>query len=257
MTNKTFGADELNVDATYVFSAWVKAPADHDDVHIQFKYRADGQWYYPEGDAKVSYTGGGAWQHLEARIDLSPIARLEVLNPVTRNVGSRAIPAYWDDLQLSVEQAPATAYDLQVAKDAAFNMLVTDEAGLSETSHADTLSQYETTYWWRVRATNAGGTGYWSAARPMTTEEAPPRRYYVKDHLGSVRAVVDATGDVKETRDDDPVRAAHGPRHDDGDAGARGLHRPRAGYADAAALRGGALLPERLRAVDDDRSHPR
>ena len=57
---------------------------------------------------------------------------------------------------------------------------------------------------------------YWSAARPMATTEAPSRRYYVKDHLGSVRAVVDATGAVQETRDDDPVRAAHGPQRDDG-----------------------------------------
>jgi len=37
--------------------------------------------------------------------------------------------------------------------------------------------------------------------RPITTREASPRRYYVKDHLGSIRAVVDATGEVQETYD--------------------------------------------------------
>jgi RHS repeat-associated protein len=116
-------------------------------------------------------------------------------------VGTRAIPAYWDDLQLSVETTPAASYDLQVAEDAAFDALVTDVSGITTTSYVDTLSRYETEYWWRVRAHNASGTGPWSAVRPITTRDAPPRRYYIKDHLGSVRVVVDATGEVKETRD--------------------------------------------------------
>lgn len=34
--------------------------------------------------------------------------------------------------------------------------------------------------------------------------DAPPRRYYVKDHLGLVRAVVDATCGVKEGRNNGP-----------------------------------------------------
>jgi len=47
-----------------------------------------------------------------------------------------------------------------------------------------------TAYFWRVRGRNAAGTGSWSEDRFTTTDRAP-RRYYIKDHLGSIRAVVD------------------------------------------------------------------
>jgi len=63
-----------------------------------------------------------------------------------------------------------------------------------------------TAYDWRVRGTNAGGTGTWTRGVFTTTDRAP-RRYYVKDHLGSIRAVVDPdapgteTDKVAETRD--------------------------------------------------------
>lgn len=187
MTNKSFQADQLDPDATYVFSAWVKAPADHDDVHIQFKYKSGGQWTSAGGAAKMSYTGGGAWQRLEVQLDLSGISGLEVLNPVTRNVGDRAIAAYWDDVQLSVEQGPASGYDVQVAKDAAFDSLVTDATGLTQASRADTLIRYAEDYYWRVRASNSGGTGPWSAGRPLTTREAPRRIPTSKNALYFVR----------------------------------------------------------------------
>jgi len=63
-----------------------------------------------------------------------------------------------------------------------------------------------TEYHWRVRGTNAGGPGTWTRGVFTTTDRAA-RRYYVKDHLGSIRAVVDpdapGTGAEKvvETRD--------------------------------------------------------
>jgi len=62
----------------------------------------------------------------------------------------------------------ATSYRIQVATDAGFVTVVVDQAGLTSTSYAPTLSGL-TTYWWKVNANNAGGTSAYSTARSFTT----------------------------------------------------------------------------------------
>jgi len=55
------------------------------------------------------------------------------------------------------------SYHVQVATDAEFAALVADESRLSETRLALGTPTPDATYYWRVRTTNAGGTGDWSA----------------------------------------------------------------------------------------------
>jgi hypothetical protein len=55
------------------------------------------------------------------------------------------------------------SYHVQVATDAEFTALVADESGLTQTRHTLSTLMPDATYHWRVRTTNAGGTGDWSA----------------------------------------------------------------------------------------------
>ncbi|MEM1268510.1 MAG: RHS repeat-associated core domain-containing protein [Bacteroidota bacterium] len=58
---------------------------------------------------------------------------------------------------------------------------------------------------WRVRAEGPGWASAWAQPKGFETEPAVvSRHYFVKDHLGSPRAVVDETGQVVEYRDHYP-----------------------------------------------------
>jgi hypothetical protein len=77
---------------------------------------------------------------------------------------------------LSWDAVPeADTYDLQVATDDSFTKagglatVVIDETGLTETSFDMSGLDYNATYFWRVRGTNAGGSGPWSTALSFTT----------------------------------------------------------------------------------------
>ena len=68
----------------------------------------------------------------------------------------------------------AESYRIQVATDAGFSSVVIDESGitLTEYTHSSDLMT-NTAYWWRVLATNACGTGSWSASWSFTTLAVP------------------------------------------------------------------------------------
>ncbi|MGB2957977.1 MAG: fibronectin type III domain-containing protein, partial [Bacteroidota bacterium] len=69
----------------------------------------------------------------------------------------------------------ADTYDLQVAKDPAFDTLVVDETGLTETSlYLAVLLESGGSYHWRVSAANSGGASGWSAAWVFTVTGSPP-----------------------------------------------------------------------------------
>jgi hypothetical protein len=66
------------------------------------------------------------------------------------------------------------SYQIQVATDAAFATVVIDESGITDTEYThDADLMTNTAYWWRVRSTNACGTGAWSAAWSFTTLAVP------------------------------------------------------------------------------------
>jgi hypothetical protein len=66
----------------------------------------------------------------------------------------------------------AVSYQVQVSVGSAFSNTTVDVSGISGTSYAPTSLANSTVYFWRVRATNAGGTGPWSNARSFTTTPA-------------------------------------------------------------------------------------
>ncbi|NBC16513.1 MAG: T9SS type A sorting domain-containing protein [Bacteroidetes bacterium] len=65
--------------------------------------------------------------------------------------------------------ADAASYRVQVAETDAFATPTVDDAGLTTTSLEVEGLATGATYYWRVRATNAGGDGPWSAVRSFTT----------------------------------------------------------------------------------------
>ena len=72
----------------------------------------------------------------------------------------------------------ANSYDLQVATDDAFQTLVIDETGLTETRFTTDLLSDDTAHFWRVRTINGAGTSDWSDAAfttvpPMVTVNSP------------------------------------------------------------------------------------
>jgi hypothetical protein len=63
----------------------------------------------------------------------------------------------------------ATSYDVQVSTSSNFSTTVVNQLALTTTSLATTSLQVNTTYYWRVRATNSAGSSNYSPARSFTT----------------------------------------------------------------------------------------
>jgi hypothetical protein len=67
----------------------------------------------------------------------------------------------------------ADSYRLQVATGENFNELIADEDGIEATTHQVGELDFETTYYWRVQASNNAGTSDWSDAWSFTTGDDP------------------------------------------------------------------------------------
>ena len=70
--------------------------------------------------------------------------------------------------------ANAASYDVQASTVATFASMVSNQSGLVAASAAMSGLSNSTTYYWRVNATNAGGTSAWSSAWSFTTIVAVP-----------------------------------------------------------------------------------
>jgi hypothetical protein len=68
----------------------------------------------------------------------------------------------------------ATSYQLQVSTNSSFTTTVMNQSGITGTSYAVSGLSYSTTYYWRVNATNAGGTSTYSTTWSLTTAAPPP-----------------------------------------------------------------------------------
>lgn len=79
----------------------------------------------------------------------------------------RSVPLEWEAV------ASAASYQLVVSRDSFFVDTVVSRSNLEATSFTPPNLDYETTYHWRVRARNAGGSGPWSDIRQFTTEPEP------------------------------------------------------------------------------------
>jgi hypothetical protein len=68
----------------------------------------------------------------------------------------------------------ATSYGVQVSTSPSFTSTVVNQTGITTTSYAVSGLSNNTTYYWRVNATNAAGTSAWSGSRSFTTIVAAP-----------------------------------------------------------------------------------
>jgi hypothetical protein len=68
----------------------------------------------------------------------------------------------------------ATSYQLQVSLSSAFSTTVVNQSNIMDSTSSVSGLQGNTMYYWRVRGSNAGGPGEWSATRSFTTVATPP-----------------------------------------------------------------------------------
>ncbi|SFU79375.1 Por secretion system C-terminal sorting domain-containing protein [Pontibacter akesuensis] len=92
----------------------------------------------------------------------------------------------------------AASYQAQVSTSSGFSSLAFDQANLSSTSAYVSDLSANTTYYWRVRASNAAGTSSWSATWSFTTAPAPVETTTLAGHWkideGSGSSLADASG---------------------------------------------------------------
>ncbi len=79
----------------------------------------------------------------------------------------RSIQLEWDAVD------SAERYELVVSRDSTFVETILARQDVQATSFTISELDYETTYFWRVRALNAGGEGPWSDVRRFTTKAEP------------------------------------------------------------------------------------
>jgi RHS repeat-associated protein len=93
----------LDASGTYAFKARMKAAPGHGDLHVELKYRAGGAWQYA---GRVPYTAsgqapGGAWQTVEATLDLAAAGPVKEVQAIIRHLGNDGhAVAYVDALEL-------------------------------------------------------------------------------------------------------------------------------------------------------------
>ena len=93
-----------------------------------------------------------------------------LVSPADNTVGITITPTL-----IWTKPATATGYRLQVATDSTFaSGLVVNDSTLIDTVTTTTALGYNTKYFWRVSAKNAGGFGAFSAVRRFTTRLATP-----------------------------------------------------------------------------------
>lgn len=68
----------------------------------------------------------------------------------------------------------AAAYHLQASPDSLFGTLVVNDSTITDTNYTTAPLAYQTTYFWRVRAINAGGRSAFSSSYKFATLIAPP-----------------------------------------------------------------------------------
>ncbi|MBK7256588.1 MAG: fibronectin type III domain-containing protein [Ignavibacteriae bacterium] len=83
----------------------------------------------------------------------------------------------------------ANSYRLQISTDSAFGSVLYDFPALAATSHQVTSLAYNTTYFWRVNASNGNGPSAYSPVRRLTVTVPPPA-------VPSLTAPTDGQNDV-------------------------------------------------------------
>jgi GH18 family chitinase len=99
---------------------------------------------------------------------VQPPATPSLASPANASTGvATTVTLQWNS------SASATGYDLQVSTSSAFTTLFVSRTGLAQTSSSVSGLTASTLYYWRVRATNSGGSSAWTTAWSFTTAALP------------------------------------------------------------------------------------
>lgn len=94
-----------------------------------------------------------------------------LLTPTNGSTISFAFPPQFADVNFTWSQIATSGYNIQVAQDAAFSLLVWD---VTSTVPYKNLPLDSNTWYWRVRTSNSGITGNWSNTFLFTFSETAP-----------------------------------------------------------------------------------
>jgi hypothetical protein len=115
-------------------------------------------------------TGTSSWSATQSFTTIVAIPDMPMLSLPTN--GAADVPT---SLTLSWNAVSrAVSYQLQVSINSSFSNYVVKPSGLTSTSYDISGLANNTTYYWRVNATNAGGNSEWSATRSFSTVGTPP-----------------------------------------------------------------------------------
>lgn len=135
----------------------------------------------------LNFGGASAWSDIWSFRTLPAEPEAPVLiTPADQASGVAANPQFtWSAVE------SATGYHVQLSDDAAFGTTILDASGVPLTRYAASGLPDATWHYWRVRATNAAGTGPWSAVSSFRTVRPAP---------GKVRLLAPSNGatDVTE-----------------------------------------------------------
>jgi len=108
------------------------------------------------------------WSFTTEDEPVSPPGVVALSNPEDEAMGVSVDPVLsWE------EEAQGTGYRVQVSSDSEFGSPVLDEEGLEQTEFRVSDLDYETQYFWRVRASNEAGDGPWSEVWSFSTISEP------------------------------------------------------------------------------------
>ncbi|MEK9138620.1 MAG: fibronectin type III domain-containing protein, partial [Bacteroidota bacterium] len=87
----------------------------------------------------------------------------------------------------------ATSYQLQLSTDPSFTSLEVNQGGITATSYAATGLANSTPYYWRVNASNAGGTGTWETGQGVISVHAALIGHPKQQFLMELPKILDTT----------------------------------------------------------------
>lgn len=107
----------------------------------------------------------GPWS--SANMFQTVVGEPEILSPLADNCVGRTGILDWNAVD------GATSYDVQLANNPNFTNPIIDESGIAATDQNYSNLPADTQHWWRVRASNADGTGDWTTTDFTTKLPAP------------------------------------------------------------------------------------
>lgn len=173
-TNPDFQNPVLN-DSSYTFNSR--------NVTLDFKT----QYWWKVKSKNV----GGESNWSATRIFTTIIEKPTIPNPVTPANGAnkliQPIVFKWRPSER------ATTYDFDIATDAGFTSIAVTRTGLTDTTVTIGSLQNRTTFYWRVRSTNVGGSSAYSIVRQFRTIGVPEKVVLTNPSSGAINQPVDIT----------------------------------------------------------------